>query len=69
MCLDEGLDLESAVLLQTFLGCAMVCGSLLFGLIVMSKSQQCLISKQYSLQGSLFGIGEPNLHFYSLNIS
>ena len=58
MCLEEGLSSEVSIQLQTFLGVATALGSFLFGLIVLSRSQQCLISKQYLLQASMLGIGK-----------
>merc|ERR1719189_2232748 len=54
--LDEGLE-DNAVLLQTFLGIATSVGSLSYGLIVLSKNNQCMISRQYLLQSSVLGIG------------
>ena len=58
MCLEEGLETVVTVQLQTFIGLASALGSFLFGLIVLSRSQQCLISKQYLLQASMLGIGK-----------
>lgn len=58
MSLDEGLDGDDVILLQTFLGLAMAVGSFLFGLVASSKSKQCMISKQYLLQAANFGIGK-----------
>ncbi len=60
MAQDEGLSEEESVQLQTFMGVAMGCGSLLFGLVVLSRSDQCLISRQYLLQAAMMGIGELN---------
>jgi len=53
----EGLQ-EKILLLQSFFGIANVIGTLCFGSIVKSRSQDCLISRQYLLQASLFGIGK-----------
>ena len=47
-----------AVQLQTFLGVSMSLGSALFGMVVLSKSKQCVISRRYLVQASMFGIGE-----------
>ena len=47
-----------AVQLQTFLGVSMSLGSAFFGLVVLSKSKQCVISRRYLVQASMFGIGE-----------
>ncbi len=58
--LGEGLDESSAVQLQTFLGVAMSLGDLFFGLVVLSKSRQCMISRRYLVQASMFGIGTFN---------
>ena len=33
-------------------------GAFLFGIVILSKSQQCMISRQYLLQTSIFGIGK-----------
>ena len=55
---EEGLLEDDAVLLQTFLGIATSVGSLSYGLIVLSKNNQCMISRQYLLQSSVFGIGK-----------
>ena len=52
---------EDTVLLQTFLGVATSVGSLSYGLIVLSKNNQCMISRQYLLQSSIFGIGNSIL--------
>ena len=58
MAYEEGLQEDDAVLLQTFLGIATSVGSLCYGLIVLSKNNQCMISRQYLLQSSVFGIGK-----------
>ena len=58
MAYEEGLLEDDAVLLQTFLGLATSVGSLSYGLIVLSKNNQCMISRQYLLQSSVFGIGK-----------
>jgi hypothetical protein len=57
MAFDEGLGKDEAVALQSILGLATSIGALGFGLVAMSRSQQCIISRQYLLQASLFGIG------------
>ncbi len=56
LALDEGLG-EEAIVLQTFLGLATSVGAFSFGMMVLSRSQQCMISRQYLLQASIFGIG------------
>ncbi len=58
MAHDEGLQESQCVQLQTFIGISMAIGSILFGLVVLSRSNQCLISKQYLLQAAIFGIGK-----------
>ena len=55
--LEEGLG-DDAVLLQSFLGIATAIGSLSYGLVVLSKNEQCVISRQYLLQSSIFGLGK-----------
>ena len=65
MALAEGLK-DKAVLLQTFIGLGMAAGTLAFGLLVVSRSKQCLISRQYLLQTSIFGIGFSILALSSL---
>jgi len=65
MALAEGLR-DQAVLLQTFIGLGMAAGTLCFGLLVVSRSKQCLISRQYLLQTSIFGIGFSILALSSL---
>ena len=65
MALAEGLR-DQAVLLQTFIGLGLAAGTLCFGLLVVSRSKQCLISRQYLLQTSIFGIGFSILALSSL---
>ena len=56
---DEGSDnAAAAVWLQSFLGLGAAFGSIAYGLIVLSKSDQCHISRQYLLQSSIFGLGQ-----------
>ena len=57
MAVAEGLG-DRAIMLQTFMGLGMTAGSIGFGCIVVSRSKQCVISRQYLLQTSIFGIGE-----------
>ena len=57
MALEEGLNVDQAIWLQTYLGIASALGAFLFGIVSLSKSQQCMISRQYLLQASIFGIG------------
>ena len=56
MAWSEGLD-SQVILLQTFMGLAMVIGTLVFGCIMVNRSKQCVVSPQYLLQISLLGIG------------
>lgn len=56
MAVAEGLG-DRAIMLQTFMGLGMTAGSIGFGCIVVSRSKQCVISRQYLLQTSIFGIG------------
>ena len=56
MAWAEGLD-SQVILLQTFMGLAMVIGTLVFGCIMVNRSKQCVVSPQYLLQISLLGIG------------
>ena len=49
---------SAAVWLQSFLGLGAAFGSIAYGLIVLSKSDQCHISRQYLLQSSIFGLGQ-----------
>ena len=64
MAFEEGtMKDDDAVLLQTYLGIATSVGSLTYGLIVLSKNHQCMISRQYLLQSSIFGIGEKETMF------
>ena len=48
---------SSLILLQTFLGFAYALGCMGVGIIVVKRSNQCLISRQYLCQGSFFGLG------------
>ena len=57
LAIDEGLG-DDAILLQTFMGVSTSIGAFLFGVVILSKSQQCMISRQYLLQTSIFGIGK-----------
>ena len=66
MSVDEGLGQDSAVQLQTFLGSAMALGAAFFGLIVLSRSRQCMVSRQYLLQAATFGIGECSTQYTCL---
>ena len=65
LALAEGLR-DEAVLLQTFIGLGMAAGTLIFGVMVVSRSKQCIISRQYLLQTSIFGIGFSTLALCSL---
>ena len=57
LAIEEGLGISEALLLQTLLGVASSIGAISFGFLILSKSQQCMISRQYLLQASIFGIG------------
>lgn len=65
MAIAEGLK-DEAVLLQTFIGLGMAVGTLSFGIMVVSRSKNCLISRQYLLQTSIFGISLSILALCSL---
>lgn len=54
----EGLEDSALILLQTFLGFAYALGCIGFGLIVVRQSAQCMISRQYLCQASMYGLGE-----------
>ncbi|XP_063868688.1 monocarboxylate transporter 12-like isoform X2 [Scylla paramamosain] len=53
----EGLEDSALILLQTFLGFAYALGCIGFGLIVVKQSAQCMISRQYLCQASMYGLG------------
>lgn len=55
---EEGLEESALVLLQTFLGFAVVVGCTGFGLVLVRPSAQCLVSKQYLCQTAMVGIGK-----------
>ncbi|XP_013778846.1 monocarboxylate transporter 12-like [Limulus polyphemus] len=52
----EGLDYQSLLLLQVFLGIAFVFGSGIFGFIVVKNSAHCIIPRQYLCQIASFMI-------------
>uniref|UniRef100_T1J6X6 Major facilitator superfamily (MFS) profile domain-containing protein n=1 Tax=Strigamia maritima TaxID=126957 RepID=T1J6X6_STRMM len=54
---EEGLEASTLILLQTFVGFAFAVGCVAFGLVVVRQSEQCMISRQYLCQTSLFGLG------------
>ncbi|XP_069161299.1 monocarboxylate transporter 13 [Procambarus clarkii] len=54
---QEGLEDSALILLQTFLGFAYALGCIGFGLIVVKQSAQCMISRQYLCQASIYGLG------------
>ena len=58
---SQGNILQDVILLQTFMGLAMVCGTVGFGVMMVNRSRQCVISPQYLLQISLLGIGKSTL--------
>jgi len=53
-CYNEGMDYDSIVLLNIYLGIAWILGCLMFGLIVVQKNQECRVSKQYLCQVNIF---------------
>ncbi|KAK8733172.1 hypothetical protein OTU49_006503 [Cherax quadricarinatus] len=53
----EGLEDSALILLQTFLGFAYALGCIGFGLIVVKQSAQCMISRQYLCQFSIYSLG------------
>ncbi|XP_076307706.1 monocarboxylate transporter 10-like isoform X2 [Tachypleus tridentatus] len=62
----EGLDYQSLLLLQVFLGLAFALGSGAFGFIIVKNSVQCMIARQYLCQAALFMIGASLLAFTAL---
>jgi len=58
--IEEGIGKEDAVALQTIVGVAAALGVVVFGLIVLSRNRQCLISRQYLLQTAVGGLGETD---------
>ena len=68
VALKEGLVEGEAVLLQSFLGLAAAAGSISYGCIVLSRSEQCRISRHYLLQSSIFGLGQLILNKHSESI-
>ena len=68
MALKEGLVEGEAVLLQSFLGLAAAAGSISYGCIVLSRSEQCRISRHYLLQSSIFGLGQLILNKHGESI-
>ncbi|XP_022247167.1 monocarboxylate transporter 10-like, partial [Limulus polyphemus] len=62
----EGLDYQSLLLLQVFLGIAFIFGSGAFGFIIVKNSVQCMIARQYLCQASSFMISASLLAFTAL---
>ncbi|XP_076315733.1 monocarboxylate transporter 12-like [Tachypleus tridentatus] len=62
----EGLDYQSLLLLQVFLGLAFIFGSGAFGFIIVKNSVQCMIARQYLCQASSFMISASLLAFTAL---
>ena len=56
----DGLESSDLLLIHTFLGLAMTCGTVIVGLVVVRPSSQCLISLQYLCQATLYGIGNQS---------
>ncbi|XP_059083394.1 monocarboxylate transporter 10-like isoform X2 [Tigriopus californicus] len=63
----EGIFGPSLIYLQAYLGLAWCCGCVVFGLVVVSKSKECSISKQYLCQTALFLCGVSILAFTAVN--
>nr|XP_042910585.1 monocarboxylate transporter 10 [Parasteatoda tepidariorum] len=63
---EEGLEPNSLLRLQTYLGLASAIGSTAFGFIVVKNSMQCLIARQYLTQASVFMLAGSILAFVSL---
>ncbi|XP_076365105.1 monocarboxylate transporter 10-like [Tachypleus tridentatus] len=62
-CEKEGLDYQSLLLLQAFLGIAFVLGSGIFGFIVVRNRPHCIVSRQYLCQIASFMISASLLVF------
>ncbi|XP_013786839.1 monocarboxylate transporter 10-like [Limulus polyphemus] len=52
---EEGLENSSVLILQALLGLAFAVGCLLFGLMIIKSSPQCMIARQYLCQAAMFG--------------
>eukprot|EP00095_Tigriopus_kingsejongensis_P005305 snap_masked-scaffold337_size202799-processed-gene-0.14 protein:Tk05305 transcript:snap_masked-scaffold337_size202799-processed-gene-0.14-mRNA-1 annotation:"low quality protein: monocarboxylate transporter 8-like" len=63
----EGIHGSSLLYLQAYLGLAWTCGCFVFGCLVVSKSKECSISKQYLCQTSLFLCGISILAFTAVD--
>ena len=64
---SDGLDYASLMRLQIFLGLGSILGVLVFGLIIVNNSVQCLISRQYLCQSSCFILAISSLAFTGFN--
>ena len=53
----EGLEAQAALTLQVYLGCGWCLGCITFGLIVVNRSRECRVSRQYLCQASLIMAG------------
>ncbi|GFY53472.1 monocarboxylate transporter 12 [Trichonephila inaurata madagascariensis] len=63
---EEGLDSNSLLKLQAYLGLASALGSASIGFVVVKNSLQCFIARQYLTQASLLLMAGSLLAFVSL---
>lgn len=63
---EDGLDENSLLLLQLYLGLASCLGTVALGIVVVKNSMQCLIARQYLTQATLFIMAGGLLSFISL---
>lgn len=64
---SDGLDYASLMRLQIFFGLSSVAGVLVFALIIVKNSVQCLISRQYLCQSSSLILAISSLAFTGFN--
>ncbi|XP_067126098.1 monocarboxylate transporter 10-like isoform X1 [Centruroides vittatus] len=62
----EGIDNQSLLVLQAFIGLAVILGSASFGFVVVKNSVQCMIARQYLCQAASFMVGVSLLAFTAL---
>ncbi|XP_050696604.1 monocarboxylate transporter 10-like isoform X2 [Eriocheir sinensis] len=60
---EQGLGDSSVLLLQTYLGLGWVIGVCAFGFVVLQKSTECRVGRQYLCQASMFLCGVCTLAF------
>ncbi|KAK8395625.1 hypothetical protein O3P69_005612 [Scylla paramamosain] len=60
---EQGLGDSSVLLLQTYLGLGWVIGVCAFGFVVLQKSTECRVGRQYLCQASMFLCGVSTLAF------